>query len=151
MKEETVQIKVAPELQFRAPNGESIPAQDVEIAVTFVEDQLSELRLIVQVAPETWQRIDAGKWFHLTDDVRGPCFGGEFAADKNIEIEARLSSDSLSLVSITSEDVWDAGAMVYSAPLTGEIKQTENWYGLYVKQAMLPGLKVGFQTTYAPK
>lgn len=144
----TMEIKVCPSLTLYAPGG-PLEVTSVRVAVTFHGDQLAELRLIFEVTHEAWLRVDAGRWFHLDEDARGPIFGGGFHADKPVEIEATLRTQSLPLVAISAEDVWEIGAMFLDAAPGAEILSTEVWFALYVKQEAFPGLKTGMQTRWA--
>lgn len=147
---DTTEIKVCPQLDLYPPGGEILAAEKIRTSITFAGDQLVELRLIFQVSFADWQRIDAGGWFHLgEEDAKGPIFGGDFDPAKPIEIEATLRTQSLPLVAISSEDIWDIGALFLDATPGSELISTENWFALYVKQDALPGLKTGLQTKWA--
>lgn len=147
---ELIEIKVCPELDLYGPDGSIVHVTKVRNGITFVGGQLAELRLIVEIDQDTWKRIDAGRWFHLEDDARGPVFGGDFNAEKPIELEATLKTQSLPLVAISTEDIWDIGALFLDATPNSELIRTESWFALYVKQETgIKGLKSGMQTKWA--
>ena len=148
---EFIEIKVCPALDLFGPDGSVVHVTKVRNGITFVDGHLAELRLLCEIDQATWKRIDGGRWFHLENDARGPIFGGEFNGDKPIELEATLKTQSLPLVAISTEDVWDIGALFLDATADSELLKTESWFALYVKQETgIKGLKSGMQTKYAP-
>lgn len=148
---EVIEIKVCPQLDLYGPDGSVVHVTKVRNGITFLGGQLSELRLLFEVDQATWKRIDAGRWFHLDDDARGPIFGGEFKGDEPMELEATLKTQSLPLVAISTEDVWDIGALFLDAAPDSELLRTESWFAQYVKQETgIKGLKSGMQTKWAP-
>jgi hypothetical protein len=148
---EIIEIKVCPALDLYGPDGSVVHVTKVRNGITFVGGQLAELRLLVELDWATWQRIDKSRWFHLEDDARGPIFGGEFKEGQPIELEATLKRQSLPLVAISTEDVWDIGALFLDATPDSELLKTESWFAQYVKQDTgIKGLKSGMQTKWAP-
>ena len=113
------------------------------------DGHLQELRLRFQLSPEDWKRVDREQLFHLSPEVRGPIFGGELAEEVEVEVEARLSTAGLALVGVLAENPQDAERIFLQAGAAHELRQSESWYALYVKQPLGTGMKIGFATTYS--
>ena len=144
MKETSERLKLSPTLTFDTPDGGQLVARSVRFEVTHQADALKRVVLEFIVAPDDWQRVDAGKWFHLTDEVRGPTFGGSLLADVDVEIEVRLAEEHLGSLEIVKDNVFKIGGHILAG--VPEFRQTESWLGLYVKQPRGP-VKTGFSTT----
>ena len=155
-------IRVGPEVVLAAPDGSDVRITHVQAALTYDGDRLEDVRITFRLDPETWARVDAGGWFHLDPDARGPTFGGALRAGEPVEIEARLSQPGLTAAAVTTDDEWDVGAQIRGGRspeqrdgeplppgrLNPDIGLTEGWRALAVKQPdpEIPGLKTGFAT-----
>jgi len=140
-------IRIAPALQLHAPGGEELQVREVRARIVYDGGALRDVQLWFDVTPEDWARIDAGHWFHLDPEVRGPCFAGGFHDRAPITIEARLGTDQTTLISLVGEGIWEIGAVLYGGELHPAVHQTESWYALVVKQPRGP-VSTGFMTTY---
>lgn len=145
----TEKIRIAGKLDLDAPGGESVPVREVYMEITQSGDQLVSVVIEFQVDYATWERIDAGGWFNMAPETRGDTFAGKLDPEKVVEIEARLGDASLPLLAIVSENIWELGGTLYPDGGPDEMRNTESWYGMYVKQEYLPGLKTGFQTKWS--
>lgn len=140
----TEKIKIAPERVFAAPDGSELLVRNLRIEVDYNGDQVLAMRMGFDVDAATWKRVDAGGWFNMPVEVRGKTFAGGFESDA-IEIEAKLDDDVLTVASLTCEDYWELGALLRGAPLTHDLKKTESWTGLFVKEQR-GHFKAGFAT-----
>ncbi len=138
-----------PAPQHLSARSGSLAIHAAVIEITMEEGQLQELRLIFQLTPADWQRVDREQLFHLSPEVRGPIFGGELQEGVEVEVEARLSTAGLALVGVLAESSEEVERMFLQAGAAHELRQTEAWYALYVKQPLGTGLKIGFATTYS--
>lgn len=145
LERDHVTIRIAPSIALQAPDGSSIEIVDVSAVITHVDDQLRQVELAFRLAPEVWRRVDAGGWFSMPADARSPCFGGGFDADRDVEVDVRLSSDALTLLALTSDGLWDVGGRIRGARDNPDLHTTEAWLGMVVKQQMGP-IKGGFST-----
>jgi hypothetical protein len=82
---------------------------------------------------EDWERLDAGGWMHLDDDVRGPVLGGELVAGEPVRIEARLGDDGRTLAAIVCEEPRDLPDLLREPCLTS-LRRTEAWYAMSATQ-----------------
>lgn len=138
-----------PAPQLLSARSGSLAIHSVVLDVTMDDSQLQELRLIFLLTPADWERVDREQLFHLSPEVRGPVFGGELEEGVEVEVEARLSTAGLALVGVLAESPADVERIFLQAGATHELRQTESWYALYVKQPLGTGLKIGFATTYS--
>lgn len=145
MHRDRATIRIAPALTLRAPDGSDVEIHDVQATITHLDDQLREVELAFVLRPDVWTRVDAGGWFSMPADARSPCFGGGFAPDKDVEVDARLGTDALTLLALTSDGLWDVGGQIRGARDNPSLHTTEAWLGLVVKQQMGP-IKGGFST-----
>lgn len=146
MKPSSERLKLTPTLTFTTPGGDELTARDVRFEVTHVGDQLQRVVLEFKVSPADWARVDEGHWFHLTPDVRGPVFGGSLLEGVDVEIEAVLSEASLPLLAIADDNIFELGGHILVG--SSELRSTESWFGMYVKQPRGP-VKAGFATTHS--
>jgi hypothetical protein len=135
--------------------------QALDIALTEEDEEVIEYRLTFQVNYELYQRIDKEALFNLKPEVRGSIFGGGFQPEQEIEIEAALNSDLLPEMLVHGKTAHKAANYLTSLSqnhLGDSLLETENWYGLYVKQSVpLPPelaedgakLKTGYSTSWA--
>lgn len=136
-------------LALRAPDGSTVELTSVLIELIASTDRVTEVRLSGALTGADWARVDAGRWLSMPPAVRGPCFGGDFTTDKPVEVEARLSSDALTLLSLTTDDVQEVEAELLAPTLNPGLHETEAWLGCIVKQHRGPGpLKGGFVTRH---
>jgi hypothetical protein len=147
------------QLALKTPTGNPLIVQVEELSLTEVDDTLTECRITCKVSPELYQRIDTETLFNLKSDVRYQTMEDNFTTDKDIEIEARLSDDLLSLLTEHSDSADTAAKHLLQLnqshhPIKSPMLFTENWYALHVKQSMdlppeLEGeLKSGYSTTW---
>jgi hypothetical protein len=147
------------QLALKTPTGNPLIVQLEELSLTEFDDTFTECRIACKVSPEVYQRIDTETLFNLKSDVRYQTMEDNFATDKDIEIEARLSDDLLPLLTEYSDSA--ETAVEHLLRLTQShhsIKSpmlfSENWYALHVKQSIdlppeLEGeLKSGYSTTW---
>jgi hypothetical protein len=146
MKTSSERLKLTPTLTFTTPDGGELSAQDVRFEVTHLGDQLHRVVLEFKISPADWSRVDAGHWFHLTPDVRGTVFGGALLEDVDVEIEVVLAEASLPLLAIADDNIYELGGHILVG--SSELRSTESWLGMYVKQPRGP-IKAGFSTTHS--
>lgn len=142
------QIRIGPEVRFAGPGGLVFSAHEVAMEIFYFGETPNELRLHLSLDYETWLVADAGAWFHLTPEVRGPTFAGGFSSDSAVELEIRLAPEDLTTLALLTEDYWDIGGLIRGDHLGSSYKNERAWFALNVKQA-LGGIKVGFATTWA--
>jgi hypothetical protein len=146
-------------LALKTPTGTPLIVQVEELSLTGIDDMLTECRITCKVSPELYQRIDTETLFNLKSDVRYQIMENNFTTDKDIEIEARLSDDLLSLLTEHSDSAEIAAEHLLQLnqshhPIKSPMVFSENWYALHVKQSMdlppeLEGeLKSGYSTTW---
>lgn len=157
----TLHHSVEIELALRPPQGNPITLQITEVAADLLDGTTSIARcfLTFTVDPDTYRRIDDEALFHLDPDVRGPLFGGQFAPDADIEIEAKLAPEFLYEVSTKTKTVEALAEHLRNLSHNEPghlLLSTDSWFALYVKQAVtLPpelgegALKVGYRTVWA--
>lgn len=143
----TSTLKVKSALTLSAPGGETLDATDVRAAMDFSEGgALTGVTLSLSVTPEDWARVDAGAWFGLQPEVRGPTFAHGFHDQAPIEIEARLRPDPLGALAELGGDKWDVAGHLNDGEAVPDVHKTEAWQALHVKQER-DGVKTGFSTT----
>jgi hypothetical protein len=147
------------QLVLKTPTGNPLIVQVEELSLTEVGDTFTECRITCKVSPELYQRIDTETLFNLKSDVRHQTMEDNFTTDKDIEIEARLSDDLLSLLAEHSDSAEIAAEHLLQLnqshhPIKSPMLFSENWYALHVKQPIdlppeLEGeLKSGYSTTW---
>lgn len=144
-------IKVKDALELFDLEGKPLPVRDVRMEITYSDGgdvQQIAGQFVVDFAD--WERIDGDRLFHLEPNLRGALFGGSFDPDKEVEVEAKLD-DALTAeaAASTGGDEFDIGGLLWAAGAGDAIACTENWFGMFVKQADGP-VKVGFKTSWAP-
>lgn len=138
-------LKIAGALTLRAPDGSDLPVTDVSADLDLGEKGLSDAILHLSLSPAYWARADAGGWFHMPPDQRGPTFAGGFLPDQPVEVEARLRADLLPGLAAVGASKWEIGAELKAPEAQPALHQTEAWVGLHVKQQR-GGVKTGFST-----
>jgi hypothetical protein len=147
------------QIALKTPTGNPLIVELEELFLTEVDDALTECRIACKVSPEIYQRIDTETLFNLKSDVRYQTMENNFTTDKDIEIEARLSDDLLSLLIEHSDSAETAAEHLSQLnqslhPIKSPMLFSENWYALHVKQSIdlppeLEGeLKSGYSTTW---
>lgn len=117
------------------------------------EEQITGCRLLIQVSLEQYEHIDQKALFNLKPEVRGQTFAGGFLPEPEIEIEAQLKPELMPDLLQFSQDPVEVGA--FFVQLNQEhpehaLFQTENWFGLTVKQERYDRrIKTGYRTSWA--
>ena len=150
MKANTTHSPMTEALSFYDRDGETVTVQCQDVALTRLGDRLIECRLTFTVSHEQYRRIDRDALFNLTPEVRGTTFAGGFAPEGDIEIEADLNTDALGYVAelATPQAVAEFLVTQMRDDPVAPVLFTENWYGLYVKQAH-GEIKTGYRTQWA--
>lgn len=141
-------FRLTERLPLRAPDGSEVVVEDAGVRLEREGDRVVDVWLIGELVPAAWTRVDAGGWFHLAPDARGPSFGGPFQADVRVKIEARLAPATATALALLAEDEWTLLAELLGARLLRELHETETWYALYVTQPRGP-VRGGFRTRHA--
>ena len=142
----TDQLKVAPSLKLRAPNGAPVEINDVRAEFDTAGGRLWVCRLIFTVSPKNWGRIDSHGWLHMPAEVRGPSFADGFDDDAPVEITARLRADALEpLAAMDTTDKWDLAAELLEPEHATDVHLVDSWEGLTVTQQR-GDVKAGFAT-----
>lgn len=121
------------------------------LTLTKQDDKISGCRLIFQVSPEIYQRIDSEALFNLKLEIRTPLSGGAFQPSPDIQIEASLDPDLLPQLAKNASDAEQAAA--YLQKLSQEqpnhpLLSPYSWYALQVKQQQETG-ETGYRTLWA--
>lgn len=146
MPMDTATLKVAGALTLTAPDGSDLEARDVRGEFDTAGGRLWACRLRFTVSPADWARIDAGGWFHMPENVRGPAFADGFADDQPVEIVARARPDALrGLAALGTTDKWDLAAELLEPESAEGLHAVDSWEGLQVTQQR-GDVKAGFAT-----
>ncbi|NET62799.1 MAG: hypothetical protein F6K47_43935 [Symploca sp. SIO2E6] len=124
------------ELTLWESSESTITIPGVNLAVTKQDDQITECRLIFQVTPETYQRINTENLFNLKPEIRSPIAGGKFQPLPEIQIEATLDPALLPTLAENATNAEEAAT--YLQKISQEqpehpILSTYSWYALEVK------------------
>jgi len=144
-------VRVVPARELYDIDGDAITIRDLRLELDWSDDGLlTGVAGVWVVDWDVWQRIDAGRLFHLEPNLRGECFGGGLTVGLEVEIEAKLDADLVpDLAERGGGDPFVVGALFRGATSESPLAQTESWFAMFVKQAEGP-LKVGFKTSWAP-
>ncbi len=140
-------------LTLFAPGRIPFPVHAVDLALERDDGVLFEVRLTFQVPPAAYLRIADDSLFHLTDAARGPA-SGDFTADAEVQIEARLDVDLLPDVAAMGDDILETGPAFAALAPGSPLLETERWYALAVTKEVLRDaeggtLREGFSTVHA--
>lgn len=120
------------------------------LCLTKLDNELIECRLIFQVDPELYQRIETERLFNLTPEMRSPLEAFEFLPEPDIKLETSLKPDWLSHLTEHAANVDEAATYILN--LTQEqpdspLLSTENWLLLSAKQPQESGER-GYRTLW---
>ena len=122
----------------------------VDLVLTKQHDSLIECRLIFQVSPKLYQRIETEALFNLKPEIRSPFSAGEFNLSFDIQIEASLDPDLLPQLAERATDANQAAAYLQTLSqeqLENALLSTYSWYALEVKQQQETG-ETGYRTLW---
>lgn len=146
MPMDTSTLKVSPSLTLTAPDGSDLEIGSVRGEFDTAGGRLWACRLRFTVSPEDWARIDAGGWFHMPAEVRGPSFGDGIGAEAPVELVARARPDALKgLAGLGTTDKWDLAAELLEPEKAQGLHAVDSWEGLQVTQEQ-GEVKAGFAT-----
>lgn len=140
-----VHLKVDASLSLTAPDGSAVPVTDVEADLDIADGALHGVEITFTLAPDQWARVDAGGWFHMPPEVRGPTFANGFEPGAPLFVTARLNAPVLAALAAVEGDKWDWTAELAEPEEVPALAQTESWTGLAVLQQRGP-VKGGFST-----
>ncbi len=146
-------------LTFVPPSGRALTAQVLTVRIVEEDDEILECHLALQVAPDSYARIDREALFNLQPEVRGP-MGGEFDTTHPIELDVALNAELLPTFTEGVAGADQALNRLFKLSQTGTVSpllDTSSWFALHVKQEVdLPAelkdagsLKVGYSTMWA--
>lgn len=141
-------LRLGDRLTLRTPDGGSLTLANVCARLEREGLRIVDVWIRAELAPLDWTRVDTHAWFHLEPAVRGPTFGGPFAPDARVQLEARLDPALATALAVLSGNEWALLAELRGAGLLPRLHDTESWYALYVTQACGP-VRGGFRTGHA--
>lgn len=106
----------------------------ISFTLTKLDGALIDLRLIFQITPELYQRIDIEALFNLKPELRGSFTTSEFTAESNIEITASLKPDLLQHLTPNLADIAAYLKSLNQEQPDNPLLSTESWLALQVKQ-----------------
>jgi hypothetical protein len=128
----------------------SFPIHALTLALTKLEEEVIECRLIFQINPELHQRIETEALFNLKPESRVPLSSEDFSSEIDIEIEISLQPDFLSNLSehVTSlDDISTNFLKLNQGQPDNPLFATENWLLLSAIQPQASG-NVGYRTLW---
>lgn len=111
-------------------------------------DGRGQLTLSFSVSPRDYEQLAGAQIFSLYPELCGATFGGALRPDQPIEIEAGLAADLCAQLESES-DAHAVAARLQAAAWNDPLRLAENYFAMYVKQALFPGVKRGFRTRWA--
>lgn len=157
MSTSTSRAELGLPLSMRMPEGASLHVYGVDVAVTSRDDELYEVRLIIEVPSEVYLSFAVRGVFHLAPDNRG--HGAEsFSPNGPVRVEARLNPELHAEVELAGATAEALAQAITSASASGRwspFLQTESWFALHVttrvEQDIDPTgeLRTGFSTIFA--
>ena len=123
---------------------------DVQICLKQVELERHYsgfFHLHAQLSFEDHALLRSHELCHLTETVIEPNMA-EFKPKEPIEIELRLAEDYTALLAPQMPPNLSAHRLM-RATADSPLRQADAWYVINVKQQVFPGLKAGYQTTWA--
>ncbi len=127
---------------FTAPSGSRLRVQVLTAHLNQENDELTECRFEISVAPEEYTRIDREALFHLSPEARLSS-GVRFNPTKPVQLELGLHADGLTGLMDGVPSVDEALNRLFEWSRSDDadlLKQpvlsTQNWYALHVKQAV---------------
>jgi hypothetical protein len=120
------------------------------LCLTKLDNELIECRLIFQVDPELYQRIETERLFNLTPEMRSPLEAFEFLPEPEIKLETSLKPDWLSQLTEHAANVDEAATYILNLSQEqpdSPLLSTENWLLLSAKQPQESGER-GYRTLW---
>jgi len=99
MTTKTERLHLDIELQLQANSQFSLIVRSPSLSLIQQNNEVIDCRLTFQITPELYHRIDTESLFNLKPEVRTPLTNGKFQPSPDIQIEASLKPDLLSLLS----------------------------------------------------
>lgn len=148
-------------LKMQKPDGEKFAIQVSQVSIQQNDGETTQCILTFHVSYDRYQKIDQQALFNLQPELRGAVFGGHLDPASDVEIEAALQPHLIAQLNEQAPNVRAIVSYLFDDCQTQPshpLLNTENWLGLYVKQAItLPPelaeetqgeLKVGYQTKW---
>ncbi len=140
-------------LAFDAPDGTTIEARGERLELFFEDGVVATCDLTFRISAETYAVVDAGQWFQLVSDMRGPG-SATFKPTGTVAIEARLANIFLSQILANGDEAEAAAGLLQKAAAGSPLRSTDSWFALHVTEDVeLPeglegSLRSGYSTTW---
>ena len=140
-------------MELAPPAGEPLPVHALDLALDRSDGALVEVRLTFTLSAEGYERAIGDSLFHLLEEARGP-LAGEFVADGDVQVEARLDRTLIPGVALLGEDILQTGPAFGALAAGSPLLETESWYALSVTKEVLRdaeggSLREGYRTLHA--